>query len=126
MKEAPAKGAPVDCGPFQLKRSASGLVPVPKKLLVFFDSDRLQLFEFERVLIDQMIPFDRDALEGSWDRRVSRGSGRDEIVQAQFRRSGTGLSVMRTKPCASARGLVAAPVKWPGSRSLGVVLKAAT
>ena len=32
-----------------------------KKLLEFFDSDRLQLFEFERALIDQMIPFDRDA-----------------------------------------------------------------
>jgi hypothetical protein len=62
----------------------------------------------------------------SWDRGVWRGSGRDEIVQAQFRRSGAGLPVMRTKPCASARGLAAAPVKWPGSRSLGVVLKAAT
>jgi hypothetical protein len=63
---------------------------------------------------------------GSWDRRVWRGSGRAKIVQAQFRRIGTGFSVMRTKPCARARGLVAAPVKWPGSRSLGVVLKAAT
>jgi hypothetical protein len=35
---------------------------VPKKLLDFFDSDMLQLFDFERVLIDQMVPFDRDAL----------------------------------------------------------------
>ena len=35
---------------------------VPKKLLDFFDQDMLQLFDFERVLIDQMIPFDRDAL----------------------------------------------------------------
>ena len=64
--------------------------------------------------------------EKSTDRGVWRGSGRDEIVQAQYRRSGAGLPVMRTKPCASARGLVAAPVKWPGSESLGVVLKAAT
>jgi hypothetical protein len=29
---------------------------VPKKLLDFFDQDMLQLFDFERVLIDQMIP----------------------------------------------------------------------
>ena len=35
---------------------------VPKKLLDFFDQDMPQLFDFERVLIDQMIPFDRDAL----------------------------------------------------------------
>jgi hypothetical protein len=34
---------------------------VQKKLLDFFDSDVLQLFDFERVLIDQMVPFDRDA-----------------------------------------------------------------
>jgi hypothetical protein len=34
----------------------------PEKLLDFFDQDMLQLFDFERVLIDQMIPFDRDAL----------------------------------------------------------------
>jgi hypothetical protein len=35
---------------------------VPKKLLAFFDSDMVQLFDFARVLIDQMILFDRDAL----------------------------------------------------------------
>jgi hypothetical protein len=35
---------------------------VPKKLLAFFDQDMLQLFDFERVLIDQMILFDQDAL----------------------------------------------------------------
>jgi len=35
---------------------------VPKKLLDFFDQDMPQLFDFERVLIDQMILFDRDAL----------------------------------------------------------------
>jgi Transposase, Mutator family len=35
---------------------------VPKKLLDFFDQDMLQLFDFERVLIDQTIPFDRDTL----------------------------------------------------------------
>ena len=32
-----------------------------KKFLDFFDSDMLQLFDFE-LLIDQMVPFDRDAL----------------------------------------------------------------
>jgi hypothetical protein len=42
--------------------NVSGLEHVPKKLLDFFDQDMLQLFDFERVLIDQMIPFDRDAL----------------------------------------------------------------
>jgi hypothetical protein len=31
-------------------------------LLDLFDQDMLQLFDFERVLIDQMILFDRDAL----------------------------------------------------------------
>jgi hypothetical protein len=43
---------------------------VPKKLPDFFDQDMLQLFDFERVLIDQMIPFDRDALQG---RRAGTG-----------------------------------------------------
>ena len=38
------------------------LVHVPKKLLDFFDEDMLQFIDFERVLVDQMIPFDRDAL----------------------------------------------------------------
>jgi hypothetical protein len=51
-----------DHGPFQLKRSTSDLEHVPKKLLDFFDSDMLQLFDFEGVVIDQMIPFDWDAL----------------------------------------------------------------
>jgi hypothetical protein len=35
---------------------------VQKKLLGFFDSDMPQLFDFERVLIDQMVPIDWDAL----------------------------------------------------------------
>jgi hypothetical protein len=34
----------------------------PKNLLDFFDEDMFQLFDFERVLIDQMSPFDWDAL----------------------------------------------------------------
>jgi len=34
---------------------------VPKKLLDFFDSDMLQLFESERCLFDQMSPSDREA-----------------------------------------------------------------
>jgi len=34
----------------------------PKKLLNFFDEDMFQLFDFERVLIDQMSPFEWDAL----------------------------------------------------------------
>jgi len=33
-----------------------------KKSINFFDEDMLQLFEIERVLIDQIISFDRDAL----------------------------------------------------------------
>ncbi|MGH6863708.1 MAG: hypothetical protein ACRECN_05470, partial [Methylocella sp.] len=41
---------------------AATLEHVPKKLLDFFEFDMLQLFEFERFLIDQMNPFDRDAL----------------------------------------------------------------
>jgi hypothetical protein len=35
---------------------------VPKKLLDFFDQDILQLFDFERFLIDHVIPRDREAL----------------------------------------------------------------
>jgi hypothetical protein len=35
-------------------------------LLDFFDSDMLQLFNFERVLIDQMVPFARHALVAAW------------------------------------------------------------
>jgi hypothetical protein len=45
---------------------------VPKKLLDFFAQDMLQLFDFERVLIDQMIPFDRDALKGRFKGWLSR------------------------------------------------------
>ncbi len=45
-----------------LAKTLPRLEHVPKKLLDFFDQDMLQLFDFERVLIDQMIPFDRDAL----------------------------------------------------------------
>jgi len=63
LREAPArKRIAADHDPFQLKRSASALEHVPKKLLDFFDSDMLQLFDFERDLIDQMIPLERDAL----------------------------------------------------------------
>jgi hypothetical protein len=36
-----------------------------KKLLAFFVTDVLQLFDFERVVTDQMVPFDRDAHERS-------------------------------------------------------------
>jgi hypothetical protein len=35
---------------------------VPKMLLDFFEQDMLQLFDFERVPNDPMVPFDRDAL----------------------------------------------------------------
>ena len=35
---------------------------VPKKLLDFFVSNMLKLFDFERVLVDQMVLFYRDAL----------------------------------------------------------------
>jgi hypothetical protein len=53
-------------------RGAAPLEHVPKKLLDFFDQDMLQLFDFERVLIDQMIPFDRDALKGRFKGWLSR------------------------------------------------------
>jgi hypothetical protein len=35
---------------------------VPKKLTDFFDENLLQHFDFERFLIDHMIPCDREAL----------------------------------------------------------------
>ncbi len=37
------------------------LEDVPKKLLDFFDSDMLQIFEFERFLFDHVIRGDRQA-----------------------------------------------------------------
>jgi hypothetical protein len=37
------------------------LEPVPKKLLAVSGSGMLQLFAFECILFDQMVPFDRDA-----------------------------------------------------------------
>jgi hypothetical protein len=42
--------------------SGTLLEHVPKKLLDFFDKDMLQFFEFERFLIDHVIPRDREAL----------------------------------------------------------------
>jgi hypothetical protein len=45
-----------------LDKALLGLEHVPKKLLDFFDEDMLQLFDFERVLFDHVIPRDRDAL----------------------------------------------------------------
>jgi hypothetical protein len=48
--------------PLESKHGLLILGHVPKKLLDFFDPDVLQLFDFERVLFDQRIPFDRDAL----------------------------------------------------------------
>jgi hypothetical protein len=42
--------------------NALALEQVPKKLTGYFDKNMLQLFDFERVLTDQMIPFDRVAL----------------------------------------------------------------
>src|ERR1700730_5856452 len=65
--EGPCRQVPTWRPP--LGRSGAAIHPghrtlehVPKKLLAFFDSDMVQLFDFERVLIDQMILFDRDAL----------------------------------------------------------------
>ena len=39
-----------------------GFERVPKKVIDFFDSDMLQLFEFERFLFHHVIPRDREAL----------------------------------------------------------------
>jgi hypothetical protein len=48
-----------------LQTMARGLIVRPslslKKLLGFFESAMLQLFDFELRPIDQMVPFDRDA-----------------------------------------------------------------
>jgi hypothetical protein len=41
---------------------SSNLENPTKKLLIFNYRDMIQLFDFERVLIDQMFPFDRDVL----------------------------------------------------------------
>jgi hypothetical protein len=38
------------------------LEQVPKKLTDFFDENLLKRFDFERFLIDHMIPCDREAL----------------------------------------------------------------
>jgi hypothetical protein len=46
----------------QLVLNLSGSEQVQKKLLDFFDSYKLKFFDSERILIDQMIPFDPDAL----------------------------------------------------------------
>jgi hypothetical protein len=40
---------------------------VPKKLTDFFDENLLKYFDFERFLIDHMIPCDREALQASVD-----------------------------------------------------------
>jgi hypothetical protein len=50
--------------------NALALEQVPKKLTGFFDKNMLQLFDFERVLTDQKIPFDRDALYASFPPRL--------------------------------------------------------
>jgi hypothetical protein len=46
--------------------NALALEQVPKKLTGYFDKNMLQLFDFERVLTDQMIPFEWVALEASF------------------------------------------------------------
>jgi hypothetical protein len=53
-------------GFFTLSRQPAGqnrgVEACPEKVLGFFDSDMPQLFDFERVPIDQMVPIDWDAL----------------------------------------------------------------
>jgi hypothetical protein len=48
--------------PRGFRESASPLEHVAKKLTGFFAQNMLQLFEFERFLVDRMIPFGRQAL----------------------------------------------------------------
>lgn len=40
----------------------AGIEHGPEKLIDFSDEDMLQSFDFERVLVDAMIPSDRNAL----------------------------------------------------------------
>jgi hypothetical protein len=50
------------CDLLSCRVSRGGLGHVPEKLNDFSDKDMLHFFDFERVLIDRMIPSDRNAL----------------------------------------------------------------
>jgi hypothetical protein len=64
--EHPADAVPGQGPEFGLRparrRGNERLEHVPKKLLAFFDSAMLQLFEFERFLFDHVIPRNQEAL----------------------------------------------------------------
>jgi hypothetical protein len=57
---------------------------VPKILLDFIEKDMLQLFDFERVLTDPTVPFDRDPVWRS--ERASKANQRD-LAPTQRKRS---------------------------------------
>ncbi len=73
---APIQGRPALAGPVDREIASSklrrkdalrlfareALEQAPKKLRDFFDENLLQLFDFERFLIDHMIPCDRETL----------------------------------------------------------------
>jgi hypothetical protein len=53
------------CAPCGGRRSwaiCRRLEHIPKKLIDFFEKDMLQLYDFERVLVDWMIPSNRNTL----------------------------------------------------------------
>ncbi len=78
------RGAHRRCGGLGRAAPSARHEHVPKKLLDFFDSDMLRLFDFERVLFDHVIPRDRDALI-ELANRESRSSWKDFLLALKRR-----------------------------------------